>query len=510
MNSPLTLFVSRLQSTVLVAIFAFTFLLVLAVFLAMAYWRTPFSPMVAFGAGFGAWLAVTLLGRYWHPSSIQPTPSTIQVSFWKDSGFWLAVAGGFLLRFAWIIIFPVEQYSDYATYWSLAMRIANGQDYVVEYQGFSLYAFRPVGLPLLLAGFIRVFGPEGWIPTLLNLLVYVVTQVFIFLITSLVAGRRAALVGVALFAILPSTFVVTGLANTETISMLVLVIALYLGLILNQRRPFAIFLFGMVIGFGILVRPTAYVLLPIFALYAFLLIDFSKAAGKGRWVPVSNFVLLFLGAWLVMGPWAVRNLYVAGQFTPMTTMGGMSLFIGNNEIFDGRQRHRPEDERIRPMIQEILDQAESERDISAIAEQRAVEWIVENPVEFVRNGVYKFIRFSTSAADQFHWILKGKYGYEETGPLLSAVSAYAEWLWFLCWCGIALAAIRFWRSFLTVPWLSLLAMCFGYLFIVHTVFYGFGRYNAPMNGVMMMFAALGLAVGLNPSVIGRQSPDAIR
>ncbi len=74
---------------------------------------------------------------------------------------------------------------------------------------------------------------------------------------------------------------------------------------------------------------------------------------------------------VIIAPWTLRNYRVFGAFVPVSTNGGVNLFIGNNEEAKGAY--------MEPF--EITSDNEAKR--SKIYSKKAIEYILENPLSFI-------------------------------------------------------------------------------------------------------------------------------
>jgi hypothetical protein len=183
-------------------------------------------------------------------------------------------------------------------------------------------ALFPPMLPLLLAG-VGLVAP-------LNAATLCILNTLIDCAAALLLARLARLLGMAQIAVpvalayllWPSIALMSPLAYKEG-----LVIALLLGtvvcLVEQSTRPglrWAV-ASGVCGGLLLLAQPALVTLLPI--LFLALRPRFS---GWRRWWSVS--LTAAVATLLVMLPWWVRNALVFGQFVPLTTSGGLALWVG--------------------------------------------------------------------------------------------------------------------------------------------------------------------------------------
>lgn len=95
---------------------------------------------------------------------------------------------------------------------------------------------------------------------------------------------------------------------------------------------------GLVLGLAAATRPTVLVLLALIPL--FFLRPGSKLFDLKKWV--ASILLFVVGTVAILFPIAVRNYFVAGEFTFVPTQGGINFYIGNNSQANGWSAAMPD------------------------------------------------------------------------------------------------------------------------------------------------------------------------
>ena len=206
----------------------------------------------------------------------------------------------FLTGLAWILLVPIEPFSDYQTYWDCAVSLAYGQEiFSTEYVAMYPHI---LGYSSFLAPFIRLFGPHVLVGTLLGLLLSCLSAWLIFAICRSVAGLTAAVLAGLLWAFYPGRIMLGSLIFSEPLYTCLVLLFLWLMLRLQKRQGRAGLLQAVAWGLGLglllaviqAVRPISAIL--IIALLLWLLLLRGRELKEGK---LWRFWLVFLAALLL-------------------------------------------------------------------------------------------------------------------------------------------------------------------------------------------------------------------
>ena len=239
-------------------------------------------------------------------------------------------------------------------------------------------SIRMPGLPVTLALFFSFAGRNiFWARVLMCVLGALLVPVC-FLLGRTLAGGRAGLVCALGAMVFPnwawySGDLLTDLLSATTTALFAL--ALVDGWRRNSLPRFA--LAGFIGGAGVLFRSTGLALLPGIVLWVFLVVP-----GRRRRFAAS--ALVCAGLACMLAPWAIRNTMVQGEFVPISTQGGIELYIANNPRATGILTHdfrlfRDELSKVYPR-----DRFSNEAQRSKRYQGDAVAFIRENPGRFLR------------------------------------------------------------------------------------------------------------------------------
>jgi 4-amino-4-deoxy-L-arabinose transferase-like glycosyltransferase len=289
---------------------------------------------------------------------------------------------GVALRLAWVVAFPFDPFSDGATYWQLAQRLAAGQAYEIN----GSRSFWPPGTPLVYAPLVALFGPDRWIPPALNLVLFVGTAVVAWRLAERLADPRAGRIAMLIVAVWPNLIFLSNGVSKELVVAFLLPAACLLydraaGDAARTRLPpwACLAASGLCLGGAALCQPAMMLFGLVFLGYEWM----TRAPLLGAFRR-----LAFVGAvaTLTVAPWTVRNYLVHGEFIPINTAGGLVLYSANNDFATGgwiEDRYY--------IDTELLQATEIERD--RLAYRKALDWIAEHKTGFVKLIVLRQTRF---------------------------------------------------------------------------------------------------------------------
>ena len=405
-------------------------------------------------------------------------------------GTWIAiVAAGCIVRLGWSALCPATLISDPRDFYDLAMHVLSegryyssvatlGLDGQPNGPAVELRAWRPPGLPLLLAAWFWLFGAGSWAIIIFNVVVYAASA----LVLRSAALRLIGPAGVApvqlFFAAWPKHIGYTPLPLTENLSLLLLVsgILLFDAALAGSRR--AKLYAGLVYGAVALVRPSLVLLPGIWTGMAWV----GARSFRHQMLIVGTSVFIGL---TVIAPWTVRNAMVLGHPVLISTNGGDVLYRANNPQASGNWK--PAGER------DLAAQMHDEVQWNATGSAWAWEWIKSNPAAFAGLAIRK-------AGLLWGWEEEGilfPMHYpglaSASGGLALAVCILMNLWWFTLLCAVA-ASLIYQRTALTQSSLALgLMMTVLLLTAVHMVYESHARYHMPFTGALILLACTGLA-----------------
>lgn len=412
-----------------------------------------------------------------------PAPHTV------PRAVWIACVVALLLRLAAVHSYygwerPLGQ--DEPDYHAIALHLAAGQ-------GFSVFpgepsAWRPPGYPAFLAAVYMFVGPIPAVVRLVQCFIGAAFCLLVFLVGQRLADPTVGTISAWMAACYPLFIALNGRLYTETIYLpLVLLAALALAN-LRQDGLRSAALLGLVCGLSALVRPNL-AALPLIAALGLIV-----AGRPWRRVVTETAVMLAVTA-AALTPWTLRNYLALGQFVPVSTNGGITLFVGNNPWAVGggsvewaivgypvpeaeekfAQLGLPAPKGSFPSginFWQDLSEPENDRRYGGLAKR----WIRENPGAFLALIPKKLLKlFSwriTSAqpdVQQREWISLFSYGAMLPFSVLGLILSLRQW--------------RNWLPAYLLPIPFILSAC---------LFYGSARLRQPIDPFLIIFAAFAL------------------
>ena len=301
--------------------------------------------------------------------------------------------------------------------------------------GVRVWAEFPPVYPLLLAGWGAVAGLSAWSVLLLSTLLDAGAALLIARLGRRLGEERAGWAAAALYLIWPSVVLNAPLAQKESLELL-LVLALVHGWLgagarAGWRSAIAI---GVPAGLLALTQPGVAALAGLFGLALIPQLGWRRVIGAGAAGAAV--------AALVMLPWWVRNWQLFGAFVPLTSVGGLSLWIGENPEATGNWMPYP-------AAATHVPELESAR----AAGRLAWDWMTAHPGEVVRLNAAKFVR--SMGVGQFPLVrlaaMRPAPGPALTAALLPLVQS-AQMLM------LSAGAASLWRRSSTMVWLVLAAI----------------------------------------------------
>lgn len=387
--------------------------------------------------------------------------------------FWGIVILGIILRVGWSLIYPPVQLSNYEKYWKLAIQFAETSRYFENFQGHTLYAYRPPGYPVLLGLFMKVLGPHPWITVLTNTIFYILTSMIVYRLSLKIGGYLSALVASFILAVWPTYFTFVPLSATEYIFMLIMIGIIWLFDRAHTSGWKDAAFAGILTGFGTLIRANLMVFPFFWFLYSLMN---RKDFAKGVQLTVIGTVFMVL----TIAPWSARNYSIFDTFVAVSTNGGSNFYRSNNPLATGTYTARGEKDLDQYLNDELL--------WNKTGYDWGKEWVQENPDKFLMLSANKLRIFMGQDNTGVKWSMKA-HG-KKKGLFYELLSAGSTLWWILVWFLVLIALIR-WRDYFTGSALgATLLYSVLFLVVIHSVFESQPRYHMPIMAALSIIAAL--------------------
>lgn len=427
------------------------------------------------------------------------------------------------LRLTWVFYCDTVPVFDFLKYHLGAVSLASGQGYKL----FGNYtAFEPIGFSFYLSLIYRLFGENLLVPKLLNVFLGVDSIFFVYVLGKRYFRAESSLLAATLLALSPRQIVYTSVLSTEILFTYFLLLALVLFSWETRKwiKPLALGICGAVLAY---IKP----FMMLFFLLAFpmlliqrrqedkkeMLVEIQyqeqmaslkhKSIGvyddPGRVHNETGFcealfgslgwsLLIALVMLLAILPWSLRNYQVFDKVIPISSNGGITLYLNNNDYAEG---HWQDPFKIPGSPIAGMKNEETgfwdEIKVDELAGAEGKQWILNNPQKFAKLGLQKTYHVYKNAADvQFAVDYTSNGGPLENRGWVYQVSDVAHKLLLagLALYGITALANLFWRrealggqASIWLIWLTFSATFF--------VFEGQPRYLFPMVPLFCLLIA---------------------
>ncbi len=285
---------------------------------------------------------------------------------------WSIIFFSFVIKIILAFFLPSEIRSDSFVYHSLAQSIVNTFTY--SFEGKLTGVIAP-GYSIFLSGLYYIFGPEQFYVKIIQSILEIFTCLLFYKVCLNYFDSKKSLIALAIFAFFPSNILFSQTILTEPLFGFLAILLLYL--VLKDGFQKYVFLIGLIWGYAILIRSSfapSILLIPLF------LLIYKKSEIKFSGV-FKYSLLFFIGAFLVISPWLIRNKTVLNTFT-IATQGGFTFWSGSNPDATGTWYHKIEESN--PLFR-IEDEAQRDKEFYKLG----IDYAIHNPQKFLLTGVKK-------------------------------------------------------------------------------------------------------------------------
>ncbi len=268
-----------------------------------------------------------------------------------------------------------ESPGDPHWYLELARHLLAGQGLFLDdpAMGTRVYAEFPPAYPVLLAGWGAVAGLSPFAVLMLSTLLDGLAAAMIASLGRRMSAARAGRAAAALYLIWPSVLFNAPLAQKESLE-LVAVLALAHGWLGAERVEWRTALrIGVPAGLLALTQPGMAAVAALFGLAMAPRLGWRRfAALAAAGAPIAA---------VVMMPWWARNWQLFHAFVPLTSVGGLSLWVGENPDATGNWMPYP------ATLVGLPELA-----CSRTAGRLAIDWMIHHPADVAHLSIAKFLR----------------------------------------------------------------------------------------------------------------------
>ncbi|MDI6858281.1 MAG: glycosyltransferase family 39 protein [Dehalococcoidia bacterium] len=388
-------------------------------------------------------------------------------------------------RIFWVVYVPadptdLQTMDDTIFYHGSATSLAEGKGYLNPWVGYHTAQWPP-GYSFLLAAVYWLPGPDVPAAWSTNILLGTLTCVALYWLGVLVAGQRAGALAGFIFAVFPGHVFFSTLVMSESLFVLIVVIAMaLLALSLRGEEPGVplLLLIGAALAAAALVRGQGlFMLVVAFLLWGIAGGDWAKALRRTAVVTVTALALIM--------PWTIRNYVAMDAFVFISTNDGGNLFMGHNENSNGR--FNASDTWIGSWA-EHLSWEEREVETSNVALREGLKFMFTHPWREAQLSATKIRALYEDDEDALRWIHHPDIS--RPVPFLKVISDVANAYYFAAIAAAGLGLLCWSRrpqGLLLLPLLIVAVFTAGQL-----LFFATSRFHLPMLPSFALLAATGL------------------
>jgi ABC-type amino acid transport substrate-binding protein len=384
------------------------------------------------------------------------------------------------LRLAYAAFAEPPPISDGFHYDRLARNLAAGRGYAED--GVPT-AYRPVGYPAAIAYFYLFFGPRYFPVIIFQSILGAATAMFLVLLAREFVTDAPARVAAAVIALWPSQVAYAARLFPAVILAFLVVAAAFV--FVRARGLRGALGAGLLTAAAIFVAPVSMVLVA-----AAFACDLFRGAGMKR--ALARGAVVAGVAALAVAPWTYRNWRVFGAFVPVSTNGGLSLWVGNNPNATGTYYYPTS-----PINPLFMTEGELQRD--RLGRELSWYFIRNERAQFLMLTVPKFVY--TYGADVSAFQLEGiARGSEPADSARGFAARVAQTYYALVLVGFIIGLWKWRRNIVgegtygRAPLAALLAWPVAFTF-VYVVFFGQDRFHFPMLPFIAVVAAAAFLSG---------------
>lgn len=353
--------------------------------------------------------------------------------------------------------------------------------------------FRSIGYPLFLSSIYITVGNSIAAIRFAQFLLLLFSSYLLFLLAKRFANENSAFYASVFCAVyMPLAFLCL-YHLTEILSTFLVILAVYLVVKIEEGNKKLGVLLGLTLGFLIQVRPS-------FLLFAGLILIVVFISNKIVFkTKLAVAILTIIALALCILPWTVRNKIVSGEFVPLASGKGISLYVSAQQYQGDISYSIPPSEWSKLNEEDNRRNADAEREIKALDSRQGnvSSNLPLNPrIQLLQDKTYTFDafeKFSTIPIKNYIFGYPKRIAYlfstTDAAPAETYDSTHRLVQFqfvifaFLILVGIIIQRKLIFRQYLL--WLVPL-----YIILIHTIFHVESRYSIPAKPFLLIYAGI--------------------
>ncbi|MEK7746869.1 MAG: glycosyltransferase family 39 protein, partial [Elusimicrobiota bacterium] len=273
-------------------------------------------------------------------------------------------------------------------YDTIALNMIQQKGYIFNYLNTTYHSYIYPVYPFLTALSHLITGRNYFVLEIFQIILSAVTCYFIYLIAKLIFNQKVGLLSSFLVALHPGLIVYSTKLHELTLVIFLLTVIFWLIISLDYSKVYNNIFTGILIGIGVLTRPTFVFFLPVYFSYIWLNSKRFKYALKAILAVTSFLILIIL-------PWTIRNYQIHKRWIFITTNSAEHFWRGNNSAASGSALTEDGYSIIEKAPTEIKEKIYKMTEIEQydFFYKEAYKFIGSNPGFFIKMVLRKFFYF---------------------------------------------------------------------------------------------------------------------
>lgn len=273
-------------------------------------------------------------------------------------------------------------------YDAIALNIIQQKGYSFNYLNTVYHSYVYPVYPFLTALSHLITGKNYFVLEICHVILSAATCYFVYLIGKLIFNQKVGLLSSFLVAIHPGLVVYSTKLHELTLVVFLITFIFWLIISLDYRKVYNNIFISILIGIGVLTRPTFIFFLPVYFLYIWLDSKRFKSALKAILAATLFSILIIL-------PWTIRNYQIHKRWIFITTNSAEHFWRGNNPAASGSALTQDGQAIIEKAPGEIKEKIYKMTEIEQYGffYKEAFKFIYSHPGLFAKMALKKFFYF---------------------------------------------------------------------------------------------------------------------
>ena len=377
-------------------------------------------------------------------------------------------------------------YPDEFEYLELAKNLAERNEFSYKDR---LTSFRPPGFPFMVSLPFRLFGSDSFVPArVVQMLFSLATVLIVYRLGRDGWGKKVGLVAAAIFAFYPTFIGFGNILLTEPSCLFFVSLACWAMLrCLQQSHSGWAFAAGAALGISALIRDTLFYAGPLTIIF---LVGYNWRKPRAH---LWRAAFLAAGFVVAIAPWCIRNTLLNGRPTLISSVGGITFYLCNNEkaplirssslFYEKQIGEEYYYETLLPELNGLSETAKNE-----IATRKAFEYMSANPGATLIRMLGRFVDFWGQERLVINHVLSKYYGELPMPGVMTVVAAV-----FGAYSLVMIGAC-FGYFFSRLRAFDVFGLLFiGYYTAMHLLVFAHPRYHMPLLPLIILMAARAFA-----------------